>query len=77
MPEINPLELIAECMRKCLATTDREAIGHILAETLAALQIDNTEDDAFHMLSTAVAETADKDKARGGALLEVWAELEP
>jgi len=76
MAEMNPLEVIAECIEKAKATTDRERIGHILAETLATLQIDNTEDDAFHMLSTAIGDTVDKNKAHGAHLLEVWTQLE-
>jgi hypothetical protein len=40
------------------------------------LQIDNSEDDAFHMLGSAVADTAQKDKEHGGVLFEVWTQLE-
>ncbi len=28
MPEINPIEVIAECIEKCKATTDRDLIAH-------------------------------------------------
>ena len=76
MPEINPLDVIEECIEKVKATTDQEKIGHILAETLATLQIDNTEDDAFHMLSTAIGDTVDKDKPHSVQLMEVWTQLE-
>jgi hypothetical protein len=76
MAEMNPLEVIEECIEKAGATTDRDLIAHILAETLAALQIDNSEDDAFHMLSTAIGDTVDKDKAHGAHLFEVWTQLE-
>jgi hypothetical protein len=51
-------------------------IAHILAETLASLQIDNTEADAFHMLSAAIGDTVDKDKAHSAHLFEVWTQLE-
>ena len=76
MAELNPLEVINECIEKAKATTDREQIGHILAETLGTLQIDNTEDDAFHMLSTAIGDTVEKDKEHNAHLLEVWTQLE-
>jgi len=76
MAEMNPLEVINECIEKAKATTDRDLIAHILAETLAALQIDNTEDDAFHMLSTAIGDTVDKDKKHNAHLFEVWTQLE-
>src|SRR3954464_2372260 len=46
MPEINPLDLIAECIEKCKGTTDREQVAHHLSETLGLLQIENPEDDA-------------------------------
>src|SRR5438270_393868 len=46
MPEINLLDVIAECIEKCKATTDREQIAHYVAEALGLLQIDNSEDDA-------------------------------
>lgn len=76
MAEINPLELIEECIEKARATTDRDLIAHILAETLGVLQIDNTEEDAFHMLSTAIGDTVEKDKAHSAHLFEVWTQLE-
>jgi hypothetical protein len=76
MAEMNPLEIINECIEKIRATTGREQIGHILAETLGILQIDNTEDDAFHMLSTAIGDTVDKDKEHSAQLFEVWTQLE-
>ena len=76
MAEMNPFEVINECIEKIRATTDREQIGHILSETLGILQIDNTEDDAFHMLSTAIGDTVDKDKGHSAHLFEVWTLLE-
>jgi hypothetical protein len=76
MAEMNPLEVINECIEKAKATTDRDQIAHILAETLGILQIDNTEDDAFAMLSAAIGDTVDKDKAHSAHLFEVWTQLE-
>jgi hypothetical protein len=76
MPEINPLDVIAECIEKCKATTDREQIAHYVAEALGLLQIDNSEDDAFHMLGSAVTDRAQKDKEHGGVLFEVSTQLE-
>ena len=76
MPEINPLEVIEECVRQCLRTTNREKLAHILAETLSNLQIENSEDDAFHMLSTAIGDTVEKDRKQGAHLFEVWQQLE-
>jgi hypothetical protein len=73
---MNPLEVIAECLEKAKATSDREKIAHILAETLGALQIDETEDDAFDMLGSAIAEAVGADKAGTVPLLEVWTALE-
>jgi len=76
MAELNPLEVIEECIEKAKATTDSDLVAHILAETLATLQIDNSEDDALHMLGTAIAETARKDPGHGALLLAVWTQLE-
>ena len=76
MAEMNPLEVINEGIEKAQATADRDLVAHILAETLATLQIDNTEDDAFHMLGTAIAETARKDPGHSALLFAVWTELE-
>jgi hypothetical protein len=76
MAEMNPLEVINECVEKVKATTDRDQIAHILAETLGILQIDNTEDDAFHMLSAAIGDTVEKDKKHNAHLFEVWTQLE-
>ena len=40
------------------------------------LQIDNTEEDAFHMLGSAIADAAADDQTHTTGLLEVWSELE-
>jgi hypothetical protein len=56
MPEINPLAVIAECIEKAKATTDPELISDYITEALGVLQIDNTEDDAFHMLGSAIVD---------------------
>lgn len=76
MAEMNPMEVIAECLRRVKATGDREMIGHVVAETLANLQIDNTEDDAFSMLGEAIVANASEDPTGSALLLEVWSELE-
>jgi hypothetical protein len=56
MPEPNPMAVIADCIEKSKATTDQELIGDCVAEALGVLQIDNTEDDAFAMLGSAIAD---------------------
>jgi hypothetical protein len=76
MAAMNPLEVINECIEKAKATIDRDLIAHILGETLGILQIDNTEDDAFHMLSTAIGDTVDKNQKHSAHLFEVWTQLE-
>jgi hypothetical protein len=76
MAEMNPMEVIAECLKRAKATDDREMIGHVVAETLANLQIDNTEDDAFSMLGEAIVANASEDPTGSALLLEVWGELE-
>ena len=58
MPEINPLAVIAECIEKAKATADLELISDYITEALGILQIDNTEDDAFHMLGSAIVDAA-------------------
>jgi hypothetical protein len=40
------------------------------------LQIDNTEDDAFNMLGSAIVDAVADDEAHTAALFEVWSELE-
>ena len=73
---MNPLEVIAQGLEQASASADREAVGHILAETLAALQIDNTEADAFSMLGEAIIASTAADPAGNALLLEVWRALE-
>jgi hypothetical protein len=76
MPEINPLAVIAECIEKAKATTDQELISDYITEALGVLQIDNTEDDAFHMLGSAIADAVADDEEHSTGLFEVWSELE-
>jgi hypothetical protein len=57
MPEPNPMAVIADCIEKSKATTDQELIGDYIAEALGVLQIDNTEEDAFNMVGSAIIVT--------------------
>jgi hypothetical protein len=76
MPEMNPIEVIAECIEKCKATTDRDVIAHCVSEALGFLQVDEEpESDAFALLGGAIADAAQED-VRCAALLEVWTDLE-
>ena len=76
MPEVNPTAVIADCIEKSKATTDQELIADYITEALGVLQVDNTEDDAFHMLGSAIVAAVADDEAHTGGLLEVWSELE-
>ena len=76
MSEPNPMAVIAGCIEKCKATTDQELIEDYIAEALGVLQIDNTEDDAFNMLGSAIVDAVADDEAHTAGLLEVWTELE-
>jgi hypothetical protein len=76
MPEQNPMAVIADCIEKSKATTDQELISDHIAEALGVLQIDNTEDDAFNMLGSAIADAVADDEAHTAVLSEVWSELE-
>lgn len=76
MPEPNPMAVIADCIEKSKATADQEPIGDYIAEALGDLQIDNTEEDAFAMLGSAIADAVADDEAHTAALFEVWSELE-
>ena len=76
MPEVNPIAVIADCIEKSKATADQELIGDYVAEALGLLQIDNTEEDAFHLLGSAIADAAADDEAHTATLLEVWSDLE-
>ena len=57
MPEPNPMAVITDCIEKSKVTADQELIGDYVAETLGILQIENTEEDAFAMLGSAIAPT--------------------
>jgi hypothetical protein len=76
MADPNPMAVIADCIEKSKATTDPELIGDYIAEALGVLQIDNTEDDAFNMLGSAIVDAVADNPARAEALFEVWSELE-
>jgi hypothetical protein len=76
MPEANPTAVIADCIEKSKATADQELIADYVSDTLGILQIDNTEEDAFHMLGSAIADAAADDPEHTAGLLEVWSELE-
>jgi hypothetical protein len=45
-------------------------------QTIAVQQLDNTEEDAFHVFGSAIADAVADDEAHTTALLEVWSELE-
>jgi hypothetical protein len=77
MPEMNPIEVIAECIEKCKATTDCDVIAHCVSEALGFLQVDEEpENEAFALLGGAIADAAEEDPVRCAALLEVWTDLE-
>lgn len=76
MADPNPTIVIADCIEKSKATADQELIGEYIAEALGVLQIDNTEEDAFNMLGSAIIDAVADDPARTEALLEAWSELE-
>ena len=76
MAESNPIAVIAECIEKSKATTDQELIGDYISEALGVLQIDNSEDDAFNMLGSAIVDAVADDEANTASLFEVWTELE-
>ena len=76
MAEINPIELIAECIEKCKATTDRDRIAHYLSEALGFLQIDDTEAGAFELVGGAIGDAVEEDPEGCSALAAVWGELQ-
>jgi hypothetical protein len=76
VPEPNPMAVIADCIEKSKATADTELIGDYIAEALGVLQTDNTEDDAFNMLGSAIIDAVADDPGHTEALFEVWSELE-
>jgi hypothetical protein len=75
-PTQTPMAVIAYCIEKSKATIDPELIGDYIAEALGDLQIDNTEDDAFNMLGSAIIDAVADDEAHTAALFEVWSELD-
>jgi hypothetical protein len=76
MADPNPMAVIADCIEKSKAATDQELIGDYIAEALGDLQTDNTEEDAFNMLGSAIIDAAADDPSHTTALFEVWSELE-
>ena len=68
--------MIAERIEKSKATSDQELIVDYITEALGILQIDNTGEDAFHMLGSAIADAVADDEAHSAGLLEVWSGLE-
>jgi hypothetical protein len=76
MPEVNPITVIADCIEKSKATADQELIADYITEALGVLRIDNAEEDAFHMLGSAIVDAVADDEAHTAGLLEVWSELE-
>jgi hypothetical protein len=60
--------VIAECIEKAKATTDPELISDYIAGTLGVFQIDNTEDDAFHMLGSAIVDAVADDEEHSASL---------
>jgi hypothetical protein len=72
MADPNPTTVIADCIEKSKATTDQELIGDCIAEARG----DNTEEDAFNMLGSAIVDAVADDPAHTEVLLEVWSELE-
>ncbi len=66
----------ADCIDKSRATADQELISDDIAEALGVLQMDNTEDEAFNMLGSAIVDAVADDEAHTVALFEVWSELE-
>jgi hypothetical protein len=70
------MAVVADCIEKSKATADQELIGDYIAEALGVLQTDNTEDDAFNMLGSAIIDAVADDPGHTEALFEVWSELE-
>jgi len=70
------MAVIADCVEKSKATADQELISDYIAEALGVLQIDNTEEDAFNMLGSAIVDAVADEPAHSEALFEVWSELE-
>jgi hypothetical protein len=76
MPEANPTAVIVDCIEKSKSTDDQDLIAEFITDALGVLQIDNGEEDAFHMLGSAIADAVADDEAHTAGLLEVWSELE-
>jgi hypothetical protein len=74
MADPNPMAVIADCIEKSKATTDQELIGDYIAEALGVLQIDNTEDDAFNMLGSAIVDAVADDTGHFAALFGLASE---
>jgi hypothetical protein len=70
------MTVITDCIEKSKATADPELVADYVTEALGLLQIEETEDDAFAMLGSAIGEAAAGDPVRTAALLEVWSDLE-
>ena len=70
------MAVVADCIEKSKATADQELIDDYIAEALGVLQTDNTEDDAFNMLGSAIIDAVADDPGHTEALFEVWSELE-
>ena len=51
-------------------------ITDYITEAFGVLQIENTEEDALHMLGSAIADAVADDEAHTACLLDVWSELE-
>jgi hypothetical protein len=62
--------------RKIQGDDRPELIGDYIAEALGVLQTDNTEEDAFSTLGSAIVDAVADDPAHTEALFEVWSELE-
>ena len=75
MAEPKPMAVIADCIEKSKATADEELISDYIAEALGVLQIDNTEEDAFNMLGSAIVDAVADDAPHTAPLFEVWSEL--
>ena len=76
MPDPNPMAVIAECIAKSKASADQELVSDYISEALGDLQIDNTEEDAFNMLGSAIVDAVADDPEHTAVLFEVWTELE-
>ncbi len=76
MSDPNPMTVIDDCIERSKATSDQELIGDYIAEALGVLQINNTEEDAFNMLGSAIVDAVADDEAHTAALSEVWSDID-